>query len=91
VTLIDVVQRILSAADIKINGDRPWDITVHNERFYRRVLSDGLLGVGESYMDGDWDCKDLHEAAYRALRANIDEVISQFSWRESFRAYRHAL
>ena len=41
-------QRILARADIQINGDRPWDIVVHNERMYRTVLFRGSLGLGES-------------------------------------------
>jgi cyclopropane-fatty-acyl-phospholipid synthase len=39
-------------------------------------------------MDGDWDCKDLHEAAYRALKANIDEVISQLSWSDKLQGLK---
>ncbi len=50
-------QEILSSADVKIGGDRPWDIVVHNEGFYPRVLRQGSLGLGESYMDGWWDCR----------------------------------
>jgi hypothetical protein len=46
------VQKILIRADIRIGGGRPWDITVHNDRFYARVLRLGSLGLGESYMDG---------------------------------------
>ncbi|MGO9160061.1 MAG: class I SAM-dependent methyltransferase [Streptosporangiaceae bacterium] len=29
------------------------------EDFYRRVGATGLIGFGESYMAGDWDCDDL--------------------------------
>jgi|AmaraimetP72IA01_FD_contig_21_5391075_length_272_multi_13_in_0_out_0_1 hypothetical protein len=43
--MIDVVQPILAAADIKIKGDRPWDITVHNERFYKRGPPKKLFNV----------------------------------------------
>ena len=46
------VQKLLDLADVKINGDRPWDIQVHNKNFYKRVLSGGSLALGESYMDG---------------------------------------
>ncbi len=43
---------ILSLADIEINGSNPWDIQVHNKKFYKRVLSEAELGLGESYMEG---------------------------------------
>ncbi len=51
-----VVKNLLSQADITINGDHPWDITVHNDQLYARVFGQGSLGLGESYMDGWWDC-----------------------------------
>lgn len=59
---------ILAQADIRIGGDRPWDIEVHDPRFYGRVLSGGTLGVGESYMDGLWDTQALDEATFKLLR-----------------------
>ena len=50
------VEQLLAHGDVKIGGDRPWDMSVHDERFYPRVLSQGSVGLGESYMDGWWDC-----------------------------------
>ena len=54
-------EQILAKAGIKINGSNSWDIQVHNENIYRRVFSQGALGLGESYMDGWWDVKNLDE------------------------------
>jgi cyclopropane-fatty-acyl-phospholipid synthase len=54
-----LAERVLSEVDVRIGGGRPWDIEVHDERFFRRVLSDGALGLGEAYMDGWWDAKRL--------------------------------
>ncbi len=65
--LIEFAQK----ADIQFNGDRAWDIQVHDERFYGRVLKGGSLALGESYMDGWWDCDDLNELIYRILKSNI--------------------
>jgi cyclopropane-fatty-acyl-phospholipid synthase len=62
----------LTKADIVINGDRPFDIQVHNERVYRRVALEGTLGFGESYMDGDWDVEDLAELTNRLMRSGLD-------------------
>ena len=66
---------ILREADIKINGKRPWDIQVHNPKFYSRVLASPPLGLGESYMDGWWDCKALDEFSCRLLRGRIDKQV----------------
>ncbi len=33
-------------------------MTIHNPEFYDRVISQGSLGLGESYMEGWWDAKD---------------------------------
>jgi cyclopropane-fatty-acyl-phospholipid synthase len=35
-------------------------------------MFEGLLGAGESYMDGWWDCEALDEMVTRVLRADID-------------------
>ncbi|MGH8093008.1 MAG: cyclopropane fatty acyl phospholipid synthase [Chthoniobacterales bacterium] len=67
------VDNLLRAADIRINGPRGWDIQVHDERFFPRVLAGGTLGFGESYMDGWWDCQALDEICCRAIRARLEE------------------
>jgi len=53
------VSELLASTDVKINGERDWDIQVHNDKLYRRVLADGSLGLGESYMDGWWDAASV--------------------------------
>ena len=68
---------ILEFGGITINGKNPWDIQVHNEEFYRRVISDGELGLGETYMDGWWDCENVDEFISRILKARLDEKIQQ--------------
>jgi cyclopropane-fatty-acyl-phospholipid synthase len=73
----DTAQQLLSVAGIKINGDHPWDIRVHNERYYQKVLSQITLGLGESYMDGWWDCDKLDEFFYRVIRAQIQNNIKK--------------
>ena len=73
----NTVEKILSLAGIKIKGNNPWDITVHNEKFYYRVLTQSSLGLGESYMNGWWDCKKLDEFFYRILRSQIENKVKQ--------------
>jgi len=69
-----MVRDLLTRADVVINGTRPWDIAVHNKAFYTRVVRDGAVGLGESYMDGWWDAAHLDEFFFRVLRAGIDSV-----------------
>jgi cyclopropane-fatty-acyl-phospholipid synthase len=64
---------LLAIADIRINGARPWDIQVHDHRFFSRVLASGTLGFGESYMDGWWDCDALDEMCCRAIRSGLEK------------------
>ena len=61
------VTKIFERAGIRIDGDAPWDITVHHPRFFRRVLR-GSIGLGESYTDGDWDTPQLDATIRRLLR-----------------------
>lgn len=67
------IQSILAKADVQINGERPWDIQVHNEKFYQRVLIHGSLGLGEAYVDGWWDCPKLDEFFTKMFEAKIYE------------------
>lgn len=69
------VQGLLAEADVRIGQQRAWDIQVHDPRFYPRVLSQGSLGLGESYMDGDWDTPSLDGVLYRLLLARVDECV----------------
>ena len=68
-----ILSDLLAIADIQIDGYRPWDIQVHDPRFFDRVLGSGTLGFGESYMDGWWDCDALDEMCCRAIRARFDQ------------------
>jgi len=69
------VQKILDLAGIKIDGNNPWDIKVHNSKLYQRILSGGSLALGESYMDGWWDVKQLDEFFYKLLSAKLDKKV----------------
>jgi cyclopropane-fatty-acyl-phospholipid synthase len=65
------VAEILGSAGVWVNGHRPWDMQVHNPRFFQRALSEGSLGVGESYMDGWWDAEALDEFFTLIRRADL--------------------
>ena len=70
------VEDMLVIADVRINGDRPWDLVVHDDRFYSRVLLQGALGLGESYMDDWWDCQELAQLFCKILKAHLDRQFS---------------
>ncbi len=44
-------------------------LQVHNQRFFRRVVTGGEIALGESFMDGDWSTPDL-VALVRVMLAN---------------------
>ena len=64
-------EQLVRPADIRIDGDRPWDVRVHDERLYQRVLAHGTLGLGEAYMDGWWECEAIDQMVERAHRSEI--------------------
>jgi len=66
---------LLSAADIAVNGSRPWDLQVHDERLYLRCLLYGSLGFGEAYVEGWWDCEAIDELVYRLLTSQAAEQV----------------
>jgi cyclopropane-fatty-acyl-phospholipid synthase len=66
------IQALLDDADVRLDGDRPWDPHIRDERIFRRVLARGSLGVGESYVDGWWDCERIDELFHRLLRARVE-------------------
>ena len=75
----DRIVKLLSYADVKINGPRPWDIKVHNEKLYSRVLLGGNLALGEAYMDGWWDCKRIDELINKVLRTGLKNKIKSLN------------
>ena len=70
-----ILEELFACADIRINGNNPWDIHVRDDRLYACVLKDGNLGLGESYMRGWWDCLRIDEFIRRLLQANLEKKI----------------
>jgi cyclopropane-fatty-acyl-phospholipid synthase len=84
------IARLLDAAGVQVGGPRAWDIQVHHPRLYGRVLAQGSLGLGEAYMDGDWDCLALDEFFDRVMRVDIDkQVVGLARLRLAAEALRH--
>ncbi len=72
-----MVRELLATAEIEVNGDQPWDIQVHDDRLYGRLLRDASLGLGESYMDCWWDCEAIDVFIDRVLRAKIRKKVEK--------------
>jgi cyclopropane-fatty-acyl-phospholipid synthase len=71
-----LVRELFDHAGIKIGGSGPGDITVHDSRFYGRVIREASLGFGESYMDGWWDTDALDVLLEKIMRAGLREKVT---------------
>ena len=74
-----LITSVAARVGVSIGDHNPWDIQVHNEEFYPRVMRQLYLGLGESYMDGWWDCEQLDEFFFKVLRADLDKELR--NWR----------
>lgn len=70
------IEELLTNTNIKINSNGQCDIKVHDEKFYDIVLKGGSLGLGESYMDGLWDCDCLDGLFDKILTARLQNKVS---------------
>ena len=84
----NIVKKLLDPAGIEINGKNPWDPQVKNERIYKRLKRGRSLALGESYVEGWWDCEALEEFFYRiisyAIKSERDLSGRPKDFRESF-------
>ncbi len=70
-SLHQLISELLEQADIAINGTRPWDIQLLAPGVIERAFAQGNLGLGEAYMNGDWEVEQLDEFFYRLLRGRV--------------------
>ncbi len=70
-----IVSELLLQADIEINGKRDWDIQILCDSVYGRVLSQGSLGLGETYVEGLWECKALDQLFFKMMRADLNTKV----------------
>ena len=85
-----ILTALLAEAGIQVNGSNPWDITVHDDRFFTRVLQQPHLALGEGYMDGWWDCPAIDQFITRALIARLDNKVLG-NWRVNLHILRAQL
>lgn len=62
---------LLEQAGIAVGGSRPFDVAVHDDRLWGRLVSHGTLGFGEAYMDGWFDVEALDVMVHKLLDFDI--------------------
>ena len=78
------ILQLLHEADVWPDGSRddgdakPWDPRIHDEQFHARVLAQGTLGLGESYMDAQWDVDDLDGMLERLILIDAEDRVRGF-------------
>jgi cyclopropane-fatty-acyl-phospholipid synthase len=82
----DVCTELLAGAGITVDGSKPWDVTIHDERVWARVLRDGTLGGGEAYVEGWWDSRALDQTIERLQQIDLVD-----SLRDNWRIVPHML
>lgn len=84
--------RMLAPADVRLDGGRPWDIQIHDERLLKRMLFGGSLAFGESYMDGWWNCERMDALFTHLLAKRVDQQANRISpFVSLFAQLRHGL
>lgn len=69
------VENLFEKADIQINGSRPWDVQVHNDNLFDRIVHHGSIGLGEAYMDKWWDAQALDQFFAHLLQIDIQQEV----------------
>ncbi|WP_428609469.1 cyclopropane fatty acyl phospholipid synthase [Sedimenticola sp.] len=72
-----ILRDLAAEADVRFNGHRPWDIQVFHPSVYRRILMQGSLGFGESFVDGLWSSQRLDETVSRLLAMNVEVRVNR--------------
>ncbi|EPR42788.1 Cyclopropane-fatty-acyl-phospholipid synthase [Desulfovibrio sp. X2] len=70
-----VFSELLAGAGVALDGPAPWDMHVHDERLYPRVLTRKNLALGEGYMAGWWDCERIDELIHRLVRSHAAQKV----------------
>lgn len=70
-----LINELLRNAGVFINGSNPWDMKVHDSRVYEQIISKWSLGLGESYMNGFWDCDQLDVMLTKLLTFDLNDRI----------------
>ena len=70
-----IIRHLFELAEVEVDGSNPWDIQIHDARFYDKVLREVELGFGEAYVDGWWDCEAIDQLVTRIFLADLPSKI----------------
>ncbi|MFL6714586.1 MAG: cyclopropane fatty acyl phospholipid synthase [Sulfurifustis sp.] len=65
------LEKLLATVDVRIDGDRPFDVRVTNDAFFERALAGGFTGIRNAYVDGLWEAERLDELTYRVMSRGV--------------------
>lgn len=66
---------LLEKIGVTVGGSGPADIHIHDDRFYKRVIRDRELGLGEAYQEGWWTANRLDEFLAVAQETNLADHV----------------
>ena len=66
---------LLDKIGVAVGGSGPADIHIHDDRFYKRVIRDRELGLGEAYQEGWWTANGLDEFLAVAQETNLADHV----------------
>jgi cyclopropane-fatty-acyl-phospholipid synthase len=72
-----ILRDLAAEADVRFNGNRPWDIQVFHPSVYQRILLQGSLGFGEAFVDGLWTAQRLDETINRLLSRDVEKRVNR--------------
>lgn len=82
--LVKLAGELLGKAQIGINGERPWDMQLNDVKTLEEAVLRGNLGLGEAYVAGGWEARQLDEFFNRLLRSGAEDEVQP--WRLLFHA-----
>jgi cyclopropane-fatty-acyl-phospholipid synthase len=71
----EIAQKLLNPSGVVLDGPNPWDPKLHDERVIDRLLAEGPIAVGESYMDGWWDVEDMAGFTARVMDSDSSSAV----------------
>jgi cyclopropane-fatty-acyl-phospholipid synthase len=80
------VRAVFEQADIAIGSDSGAQLRVRDPRFFRRIAANPAYELGQTYVDGLWDCERIDRVLDQLLRSGIGQGF-EHGWRFQFRSW----
>src|SRR5690242_14354370 len=71
------VTKLLNYADVTPNGSRAWDIKINDDKIFNKLVFQKSLALGETYMEGWWDCDAIDILIYKLHLAKLGNQINK--------------